>query len=447
MASKLKDSEVPWIGKMPIHWTLHRMKSCVIDRTSGAWGNEAVGDDGDTICLRIADFDFSKFRFKNIPLEELTIRNYDSETIKRLTLKKGDILIEKSGGGEKTPVGRTVIFDKDYRALYANFMDRLRCSDLVKSLWMQYVFVTFYKNGYSKNYIKQTTGIQNLDLTTMLASERIPVPSISEQNKIVSFLDTECARIDTVIEQTRTSIEEYKKLKQAVITQAITKGIRPNRPMKDSGIEWIGEICEDWNLTKIKVGITKVGSGKTPSGGADAYSEKGILFLRSQNIYDTGLVLDNPTYITANIDEEMRNTRVQPEDVLLNITGGSIGRCCIFPANLVSANVNQHVSIIRVIKSVFLPKFMHYYWLSKLGYMAIHLYQTGGNREGMTADAIKNSPILLPNIDEQQEIVDFLDSKCKEMDSLIAKKEQFLSELENYKKSLIFEYVTGKKEI
>ncbi len=280
-----------------------------------------------------------------------------------------------------------------------------------------------------------------------MAEIEIILPPLLEQQRIASFLDSECSRIDAVIEKTRASIEEYKNLKQAIITQAVTKGIRPNRPMKDSGIEWIGEIASDYIIAKIKVGVTKVGSGKTPSGGAESYAEEGILFLRSQNVYDTGLVLDNPTYITDEIDEEMKNTRVQPQDVLLNITGGSIGRCCIFPAELERANVNQHVSIIRVIKSVFLPEYMHYYWLSKLGYMSIHLYQTGGNREGMTADAIKNSPIPLMPIKEQQEIVDYLDSKCLEMDSLIEKKERFLAELETYRKSLIFEYVTGKKEV
>ena len=250
-----------------------------------------------------------------------------------------------------------------------------------------------------------------------------------------------------MIEKTRASIEEYKKLKQAVITQAVTKGIRPNRLMKDSGIEWIGEISSDYKIAKIKIGVTKVGSGKTPSGGAESYSNTGILFLRSQNVYDTGLFLENPTYITDEVDEDMKNTRVQPEDILLNITGGSIGRCCIFPKNLERANVNQHVSIIRVKKSIFLPEFMHYYWLSKLGHFSIHFYQTGGNREGMTADAIKNSPIPLIPIDEQKEIIDFLDCKCHEIDILIEKKEKILAELEIFKKSLIYEYVTGKKEV
>lgn len=447
MAREMKESSVSWIGNIPTSWEIHRMKSCIEDRTSGAWGDEPTGGDGDIICLRIADFDYSKLRFKDCSNGELTIRNYDKTTIERLKLRKGDILIEKSGGGEKTPVGRTVIFDKDYPALYANFMDRLRCSDFVTSQWMQYLLVVFYKNDYSRNYIKQTTGIQNIDLTSMLANEKVPIPSLLEQNRITSFLDTQCAHIYSVVEKTRAAIEEYKRLKQSVITQAVTKGIRPNREMKDSGIEWIGKIPAEWRLSKIKVGVTKVGSGKTPSGGADVYSDKGVLFLRSQNIYDTGLILNPPTYITSEIHEEMKNTRVVPNDVLLNITGGSIGRCCIFLSEFAEANVNQHVSIIRVIKDIIIPEFMHLYWISYLGKMSIQLYQTGGNREGMTAEAIKNSPIPIPSIPEQSEIVAYLDEKTTSIDSIIEKKEQLISELESYKKSLIYEYVTGKKEV
>ena len=147
--------------------------------------------------------------------------------------------------------------------------------------------------------------------------------------------------------------------------------------MKDSGIPWIGEIPADWSIVKIKAGVHKVGSGKTPSGGATSYADEGVLFLRSQNVYDTGLELSNPAYITPEVDEEMKGTRVFPNDVLLNITGGSIGRCCIFPESLETANVNQHVSIIRVDERVFLPEFMHYYWISPLGSIAISLYQIG----------------------------------------------------------------------
>ena len=164
--------------------------------------------------------------------------------------------------------------------------------------------------------------------------------------------------------------------------------------------------------------------------------------MRSQNVYDTGLELSNPTYITPEVDEEMKGTRVFSNDVLLNITGGSIGRCCIFPETLETANVNQHVSIIRVNKNVFLPEFMHYYWISPLGSMAISLYQTGGNREGMSAEAIKNTPIILMPLVEQKLICKVLDAKCAEIDAVLDKTRTSIEEYKKLKQAIITQAVT-----
>ena len=214
------------------------------------------------------------------------------------------------------------------------------------------------------------------------------------------------------------------------------------REMKDSGISWIGQIPADWSIVKIKAGVHKVGSGKTPSGGATTYADEGILFLRSQNVYDTGLELSNPTYITPAVDEEMKGTRVFPNDVLLNITGGSIGRCCIFPESLKTANVNQHVSIIRVNQDIFLAEYMHYYWVSPLGSLAIDLYQTGGNREGMSADAIKNTPIILIPLDEQRRICRVLDDECSKIDSVLAEIRTSIEEYKKLKQAIITQAVT-----
>lgn len=214
------------------------------------------------------------------------------------------------------------------------------------------------------------------------------------------------------------------------------------REMKDSGVSWIGEIPVGWSIAKIKTGVYKVGSGKTPSGGATSYTDEGILFLRSQNVYDTGLELSNPTYITPEIDEEMKGTRVFPNDVLLNITGGSIGRCCIFPESLKTANVNQHVSIIRVNPNVLLPEYMHYYWISPLGSLAINLYQTGGNREGMSAEAIKNTLIMFPSMEEQKRICEALDDKCIEIDGAMKKVQSSIEEYKKLKQAIITQAVT-----
>ena len=214
------------------------------------------------------------------------------------------------------------------------------------------------------------------------------------------------------------------------------------RKMKDSGIEWIGEIPSDWDVFKIKYGVVKVGSGKTPRGGADIYADSGVLFLRSQNIYDVGVVTESPIFITEKIDEEMKNTRVLPNDVLLNITGGSIGRCCIFPEKLGKANVNQHVSIIRVNPEIFTAEYMHYFWICTLGKNAIGLYQTGGNREGMSVEAIKNTDIPMISIVEQKKITNYLDKKCTEIDTVINKTRISIEEYKKLKQAIITEAVT-----
>lgn len=421
---KMKDSGIAWIGEIPAEWNCGRISELYTERKQ-----------------KVSDVDFPPLSvtMKGVLPQLSTAAKTDAHEDRKL-VRKGDFAINSRSDRR----GSCGISPYDGSVSLINII--LKPRGEMHPVYYEWLF---HSTMFSNEFYKWGHGIVN-DLWTTnwqdMKKISVPVPPYQEQRRIAAFLDEKCAHIDAVIEKTRASIDEYKKLKQAVITRAVTKGIRQERKMKDSGIEWIGEIPEEWRLVKIKVGVTKVGSGKTPSGGAESYSDEGILFLRSQNIYDTGLVLDNPTYITAETDKEMKNTRVQPDDVLLNITGGSIGRCAIFPANIGNANVNQHVSIIRVIKSVILPAFMHYYWLSVLGHNAICLYQTGGNREGMSADAIKNSPIPLPSLDEQQEIASYLDTKTAAIDRLIAKKEQLAAEMESCKKSLIYEVVTGKRE-
>lgn len=280
-----------------------------------------------------------------------------------------------------------------------------------------------------------------------LGQLKVPMPPLSEQQAIADYLDETCSQIDEIIAEAKASIDEYENLRQSIIYEILTKGPDDNVEMKDSGVEWIGKVPSHWMIGKVKYGTTKVGSGKTPKGGAEVYMTSGVMFLRSQNIYNDGLRLDNPYYISEEIDEEMKNTRVQKNDVLLNITGGSIGRCCIFDGSIPNANVNQHVCIIRVNSSVFLPEYMHLFWISLIGQISIKSYQTGGNREGMSAEAIKNTPIPIIPIGEQRRIVDLIKPKIEDFNSLIAEKESLINDLEAYKKSLIYEVVTGKRRV
>lgn len=443
MAREMKDSGVAWIGEIPSTWSIQRMKNCIASRQSGAWGDDATGETGDAICLRIADFDYARFRFKETPVEELTVRHYAQDVIERLKLAKGDILIEKSGGGEKTPVGRTVIFDKDYTALYANFMDCLRCTSAVYPQFMQYVFVTFYKNDYSRNYIKQTTGIQNLDLTAMLATEVVATPPIDEQICIATFLDRKCAEIDSVIADTQRTIEEYKKLKQSIITEAVTKGVRGKRTMKDSGIEWIGEVPTEWKILSLSQVTSSMRNGYVgPT--KDLFVDEGVRYIQSLHVKDGAIIFSNGEYYVRP-EWAQQHPKIHTDDILI-VQTGDIGQVGLVLEEF--DNCNCHALIIATPdKTVIKPKYLTYYLRSVVGKELLLFYKTGALLPHLNSGKIKFAAITCPLFDEQSEIITYLDNKCTEVDKLIAAKEQLLRELESYKKSVIYEHVTGKKEV
>ena len=430
MSREMKDSGVEWIGEIPKDWEVARVKNAFIRK------NEKAQQENPTI-LSLAR---SGVKVRDISTGEGQIAesyyNYNPVEIGDLLLNPMDLYsgancsISKVSG-VISPAYINLKAKKGYNSVYYDYYFKT-----------QYWSMALFAHGKGVSYDNRWT----LNAETLF-NYYIPLQKYHEQQKIANFLYEKVGEIDRLIDNAKKSIEEYKKYKQSVITEAVTKGLNPNLEMKDSGIEWIGEISKNSHVGKIKFFVSKVGSGKTPKGGLEIYLNEGILFLRSQNIYDEGLNLDSPIYISKEIDEEMSNTRVLYNDVLLNITGGSIGRCCIYKERYRNANVNQHVSIIRVKEKLMLPKFMHYYWMSLLGKMVINLYQTGGNREGMSAEAIKNSPIVIFSISEQIEIINYLDDRCLEIDNLILKKEKLILELESYKKSLIYEYVTGKKEV
>jgi type I restriction enzyme S subunit len=216
--------------------------------------------------------------------------------------------------------------------------------------------------------------------------------------------------------------------------------------MRDSGIEWIGHIPEHWETIKLKYYTSKIGSGVTPTGGAEVYQENGVIFLRSQNIHNDGLRLEDAAYISDEIDQQMSNSRVCFGDVLLNITGASIGRCHCFDRNI-RANVNQHVCIIRPDASKLNCKYLQYILNSDMGQILIKLGESGANREGLTFEQIKNFVIPICDISEQKQIVDVIVAKCNSINQTIDSLKQNVACLAQYKASLISEAVTGQIDV
>jgi len=195
-------------------------------------------------------------------------------------------------------------------------------------------------------------------------------------------------------------------------------------------------------MLRIKDYTTKVGSGVTPRGGAETYLDEGIPLFRSQNVTNDGFLMDDIAFISEEVDESMKGTRVKPGDVLLNITGASIGRCFYTPDDFERGNVNQHVCIIRPKKNKVKPDYLHYCIISDKGQQQIDLTQTGANREGLAVEDIKGFMFDIPSLPVQQRIVDYLNKKLTKIDERIEVLEKQKDAYMRLKKSIIHQAVT-----
>lgn len=220
--AEMKDSGVEWIKQVPSTWSEHRLENLVDSRFSGAWGDDVKGNDYDRICMRIADFDYSRMRFKAREAEYYTKRNYSKAEIAKKTLKRGDILIEKSGGGEKTPVGRAVIYDLDNHAIFANFMECIRINDLSTANFVKYYLFCSYSHGVTNLYFNQTTGIQNLNIARYLKESKIFLPDNGEQKYLCDYLEIKCTEIDDSIVNKQRQLQNLDNYKKSIIYEYVT---------------------------------------------------------------------------------------------------------------------------------------------------------------------------------------------------------------------------------
>lgn len=426
--AEMKDSGIHWMGRIPNNWKLIRAKFHFTQTNNR--GNE-------TPILLAASQKYGVCPQSWLEGVVQVSENTDLQQFK--TVHKNDFVISLrsfQGGFERSDFEG--VCSPAYQVFHA---DNSFDNNFLKYLFKNELFID-EMNSLTVG-IREGRNIKYEDFANSL----IFVPPLDEQTAIASYLDAQCAKIDEIIAQAKASIEDYKQWKASIIYEAVTKGLDPNVEMKDSGVEWIGKVPKEWKAIPLKVCTSKIGSGKTPQGGAETYQDNGVLFLRSQNVYNTGLELDGVYYISDEIDSTMKNSRVRYNDVLLNITGGSIGRCCLFDLPDTAANVNQHVCIIRTKPEILLPQFLRYFWNSAAGPMVIDQYQTGSNRQGLNFEQIGATHIPLCSIAEQRQIVAMLDQKCAVIDQLMAEKQSLIDDLESYKKSLIYEVVTGKRYI
>lgn len=424
-----KDSQVQWIGDIPANWHLEKAKWLFYKAD-----RKPLVDDDIVTCFRDGQVTLRKNRRTEGFTNALKEHGYQR-------ICKGDLVIHamdafagaigvSDSDGKSTPVYAACVPRKKGKVnsyYYAYYMRDLALSGFIVSL--------------AKGIRERSTDFRFNDFAELL----LPFPDYEEQTLIANFLDKKTAQIDDAIAIKEQQISLLKERKQIIIQQAVTQGLDPNVPMKDSGVDWIGKVPAHWVLKKIKHVTSKIGSGVTPTGGGSTYLDDGIPLLRSQNIHFDRIDLTDVARISNKTHEGMSNSKVKKGDVLLNITGGSIGRCYYVDSSD-EMNVNQHVCIVRpnkTIKTVFLNAVL----ASEIGQGQIWYFQQGGGREGLNFQALKNFYIALPPEAQQLEIAEYIDELEKEFYSAIQIQLMQIEKLKEYKTTLINSAVTGKVKV
>jgi len=462
---KYKPSGVEWIGEIPEGWSVNRLKNCLESEQNGFWGEEEKGDKNDKVCIRVADFDRD---FDKLNKTGNTTRNIKLQDYEKRKLKLGDLLIEKSGGGELTPVGRVGFFDwEEIEAVCANFIARLRIKDSHNSRFFFYLFKALYKNRLNLKSIKQTTGIQNLD-TYDYFSELIATPQNgSEQTAIANYLDDKTAKIDSLIEKKKKLIELFKEERTAVINEAVTKGLNydshdladehdkknhgnpliklnqgSDTKMKDSGIDWLGQIPQHWEVKKLKyVGNIVLGKMLTNDDKGGYYLKP---YLRAANLQWFKVNVEDVKEMWFS-EAELEKLRIEEFDLLVS-EGGEVGRTCIWQKELEECFIQNSVHKITIEQNQD-PLFFLYlmYYLGSIG-----LFESIVNRISiahLTGEKIKDIPVWHPHKTEQHQIVQYIEAETKRIDGKIARTEKEIELLREYRTALISEVVTGKIKV
>lgn len=414
MARKMKDSGIEWIGEIPEGWEIGHIGQLYSERRT-----------------KVSDKDYPPLSvtMKGILPQLSTAAKTDAHDDRKLVCK-GDFAINSRSDRR----GSCGISEQDGSISLINTVLQPR-----REMNPGYYNWLFHTSMFADEFYKWGHGIVD-DLWTTGWSDMkkigVPVPSKCEQKQLAEHLNFECSNIDTILSKTRSSIEEYKKLKQAVITQAVTKGVRGEREMKDSGVEWISEIPANWTVKR----------GKQLFSETNERSETGSEELLTVS-HITGVTPRSQKNVNMFMSESLVGYKIcHNGDLAANtmwMWQGAIG-------------VSKFHGVISPSYNTYRQKTNDYYF-EYLDYLlrirplidAYTIHSTGItlSRLRLYPDSFLSLYFIVPPITEQKEIADYLDAKCAEIDKLIAKKEQLVKELESYKKSLIYEVVTGKREV
>lgn len=424
---KYKDSGIAWIGEIPEHWEVKRLKN--------------VSDFNPPNDQSISNFSEVGY----LPMERLkngymlpSVINVYNLTQGLTFFKENDIVMAKV----------TPCFENGNIAIAKNLINNcgFGSSELfifrVRSINRKYFFYLLQEEKIKevcKSTMIGTGGLKRIS-PTFMRNLLLPIPPILEQQSIATYLDQKCGEIDELITLQEEMITKLQSYKQSVITEAVTKGLDKNVPLKDSGIEWIGNTPEHWNKNKIIRLFGIIGSGTTPKSSKEDNYIGSVNWIQSGDI-NGGYIESCKNTISDTALKEYTTLKIYKAPfIIVAMYGASVGNISI---SNIDGCVNQACCVMNETKQNF--KYLFYAMNSVKKYL---IYKAeGGGQPNISQDKIKNTWLPIPPLSEQQSIANYLDQKCSEIDELISIKQQKIEKLKDYKKSLIFECVTGKRKV
>ena len=437
----MKDSGIEWIGQIPQEWNLERLKF-------HADFNPA------TELPVLADEEDVSF----VPMDHLKSGFHIQSMVPYSKVKKGYVCF---ADGDVLMAKVTPCLENGNLAIAENLhegvgfgsteINVMRC----KTIANRFLFYLLQCPTYiekAKYNMYGVAGLKRLD-PEFIPNSYFPMPSDEEQLRIASYVDAKCAEIDALIAAKEKTNALLKERRQSIIYESATKGLNPDAPIKDSGIEWIGQIPTDWDVCPVKYLLDKdhpypIGDGDHGMIKADDYLCEGIPYIRVLNLtWGDGLNLETLVYISEEMNNRIKNSELKPNDILIAKTGATIGKTAIVPASLPRSNTTSHVGKITI-SSDHDPKFFYYVMTSSIIQTQIKMLSAmQSTRPELGIDGLRNLLTVVPPVEKQREIAAYLDHQCTELNSAIATNASMIEKLKEYRQSVIYEAVTGKIEV
>lgn len=426
MVEQMKPSGIDWIGDIPESWKVTRLQTLfdqVKEKNSG------------TKKKNLLSLSYGKIVKKDIEgALGLIPESFDTYNI----IKKNDIVLRLTDMQNDQVSLRTGLVKEERGIITSAYVTvRLRFGSPSYYHWYLYAFDT------SKQIYAFGQGVRQSLTFEELKKMLILLPSPKEQQAIADYLDKECAQIDSIAADLEKQIALLQQYKKSLITETVTKGLDKSMPLKDSGIEWFGEIPAHWDVEPIKyrVKFHNGDRGENYPSKSELQSE-GIPFINAGHLEGDGLNMDNMDYISEEKYRIMGGVKLRSGDILYCLRG-SVGKNAI-----VDMNQGTVASSLVAIRSVRISAEYLYYCLnSYIEEVQRYLWDNGTAQPNLSADNLGKYKICIPTVEEQRTIVKYLNNICSQIDNLIIGKRKQLSTIQQHKKSLIYEYVTGKKRV